>query len=273
MIPEPALRIVQVGFATTVQDRGRAGLAHLGVPTAGAVDRRTHDLMNRLVGNAPDAATIETMGALILEALRPVVVARNADGSRHTLAAGERFRVDAPAGSVWAYLAVRGGFDVEPVLGSRSTDTLGHVGPAPLRTDDVLNVGLDPGSELVTDHAPVGHRADGTVRVWDGPQHDWFIGGRQTLIERPWGITSQLSRVGVRLEAGEFARTTRSEPQMSSIGLVDGAIQITPAGEPIVMLANHPTTGGYPVIAVVDPDDLSHLAQTRPGETVSFRRA
>lgn len=273
MIPVPALRIVQVGFGTTVQDRGRAGLAHLGVPTAGAVDRRTHDLMNRLVGNAPDAATIETMGALILEALRPVVVARNTDGSRHTLAAGERFRVDAPAGSVWAYLAVRGGFDVEPVLGSRSTDTLGHVGPAPLRTDDVLNVGLDPGSELATDHAPVRRRADGTVRVWDGPQHDWFIGGRQTLIERPWRITSELSRVGVRLEAGEFARTTRSEPQMSSIGLVDGAIQITPAGEPIVMLANHPTTGGYPVIAVVDPDDLSHLAQTRPGETVSFRRA
>ena len=273
MIPVPALRIVQVGFGTTVQDRGRAGLAHLGVPTAGAVDRRTHDLMNRLVGNAPDAATIETMGALILEALRPVVVARNTDGSRHTLAAGERFRVDAPAGSVWAYLAVRGGFDVQPVLGSRSTDTLGHVGPAPLRTDDVLNVGLDPGSELATDHAPVRRRADATVRVWDGPQHDWFIGGRQTLIERPWRITSELSRVGVRLEAGEFARTTRSEPQMSSIGLVDGAIQITPAGEPIVMLANHPTTGGYPVIAVVGPDDLSHLAQTRPGETVSFRRA
>ena len=111
------------------------------------------------------------------------------------------------------------------------------------------------------------------MRVWDGPQHDWFIGGRQTLIERPWRITSELSRVGVRLEAGEFARTTRSQPQMSSIGLVDGAIQITPAGEPIVMLANHTTTGGYPVIAVVGPDDLSHLAQTRPGETVSFRRA
>lgn len=269
----PALRIVQVGFATTVQDRGRAGLAHLGVPTAGAVDRRTHGLMNRLVGNPPDAATIETLGGLIVEALRPVVVARNSDASRHTLATGDRFRIDAPADSVWAYLSVRGGVDVEPVLGSRSTDTLGHIGPAPLRTDDVVSVGVDPGSELAADHAPNGRRTHESVRIWDGPQHDWFIGGRQALVARAWRVTNELSRVGVRLEAGEFSRTTRSEPQMSSIGIVEGAIQITPAGEPIVMLANHPTTGGYPVIAVVDPDDLTDLVQTRPGAAIRFRRA
>ncbi len=269
----PALRIVQVGFATTVQDQGRSGLAHVGVPTAGAVDRRTHDLMNRLVGNPLSAATIETLGGLIMEALRPVVVARSTDASRHTLATGDRFRIDAAPDSVWAYLSVRGGFDVEPVLGSRSTDTLGNVGPAPLRTDDVLHVGADPGTELVADHAPDRRRNDGTVRIWDGPQHDWFIGGRQTLVERPWPVTNELSRVGVRLETGEFARTTRSLPQMSSIGLVPGAIQITPAGEPIVMLANHPTTGGYPVIAVVDPDDLPALVQTRPGAVIRFRRA
>ena len=78
--------------------------------------------------------------------------------------------------------------------------------------------------------------------------------------------------MGVRLEAGEFARSTRSQPQMGSVGLTQGAIQVTPAGEPIVMLANHPTTGGYPVIAVVDPDDLPDLVQTRPGSSVQFRR-
>ncbi len=269
----PALRIVQVGFATTVQDRGRPGLAHLGVPAAGAVDRRTHDLMNRLVGNDDGAATIETMGALILEALRPVVVARSTDASRHTLAAGDRFRIDAPAGGVWAYLGVRGGIDVHPVLGSRSTDTLGVVGPAALHSDDVLVVGADPGSELAADHAPAREPPDSRLRLWDGPQHDWFIGGRQALVDRPWRVTNELSRVGVRLESGEFTRTTRSQPQMSSIGLVEGAIQITPAGEPIVMLANHPTTGGYPVIAVVDPDDLPSLVQTRPGTALRFRRA
>ncbi len=270
---EPVLRIVQVGFATTIQDHGREGLAHLGVPTAGAVDRRAHDLMNRLVGNLPDSATIETMGALILEVLRPVVVARSTDASRHTLVAGDQFRLDAPAGGVWAYLAVRGGIDVPPVLGSRSTDTLGGVGPATLHSDDVLSVGADPGSELIADHAPAREPADLRVRIWDGPQHDWFVGGRQALVTRPWRVTNELSRVGVRLETGEFARSTRSHPQMSSIGLVPGAIQITPAGEPIVMLANHPTTGGYPVIAVVDPDDLAHLVQQPPGSTISFRRA
>jgi biotin-dependent carboxylase-like uncharacterized protein len=269
----PALRIVQVGFATTIQDRGRAGLAHLGVPAAGAVDRRTHDLMNRLVGNDDGAATIETMGALILEALRPVVVARSTDASRHTLDAGDRFRVDAPAGGVWAYLGVRGGIDVPPVLGSRSTDTLGAIGPPTLRAEDILGVGGDPGTDLTADHAPVRDPADSRLRLWDGPQHDWFIGGRQALVDRPWRVTNELSRVGVRLESGEFPRTTRSQPQMSSIGLVEGAIQITPVGEPIVMLANHPTTGGYPVIAVVDPDDLPALVQARPGTEVRFRRA
>jgi len=269
----PALRVIQVGFATTIQDLGRTGLAHLGVPVAGAVDRRTHDLMNRLVGNQPGAATIETLGGLIVEALRPVVVARSTDASRHTLATGDRFRVDAPSGSVWAYLSVRGGIDVEPVLGSRSVDTLGHVGPPPLGADTLLGVGADPGTELVAEHAPGRNAVEGTVRIWDGPQHDWFIGGRQSLVERPWQVTNELSRVGVRLEAGNFPRTTRSQPQMSSIGLVEGAIQITPAGEPIVMLANHPTTGGYPVIAVVDPGDLSSLVQTRPGSTIRFRRA
>jgi biotin-dependent carboxylase-like uncharacterized protein len=268
-----ALRILQVGFRTTVQDRGRAGLGHLGVPTAGAVDRRTHDLMNRLVGNPDGAATLETMGSLVVEVLRPLVIATSTDASRQTLAAGTRVRVDASAGSVWAYLAVRGGVEVAPVLGSRSHDTLGGVGPPALATGSVLAAGSDPLSPLAADHAPQRRAPEARVRIWDGPQHDWFIGGVQCLVARPWTVTSELSRVGVRLGAGEFARTTRAQPQMDSVGLVAGAVQVTPAGEPIVMLANHPTTGGYPVIAVVDPDDLADLVQARPGSSVHFRRA
>ena len=269
----PALRVIQVGFATTIQDHGRSGLAHLGVPVAGAVDRRTHDLVNRLVGNPMGAATIETMGALIVEALRPVIVASSTDGSRHTVAAGTRMRVDVPHGSVWAYLAVRGGIDVEPVLRSRSQDTLGGIGPPALAADSLLMLGPEPGTELVADHAPPRQTAVDRIRIWEGPQHDWFVGGRQLLVERPWRVTNEISRVGVRLESGVFARSTRSQPQMSSIGLVEGAIQITPAGEPIVMLANHPATGGYPVIAIIEPDDLADLAQRRPGAVVTFRRA
>ncbi len=270
---DPALRIVQLGFATTLQDRGRTGLAHLGVPAAGAVDRRTHDVMNRLVGNPHDAATIETMGALIVEALRPVVIATSTDASRRTLSAGATLRVDAAPGSVWAYLAVRGGIEVEPVLGSRSHDTLGGVGPPALEVDMALSIGRDPSTTLVADHAPQRRASDARVRVWEGPQHDWFIDARHCLVDRSWRVTNELSRVGVRLEAGEFARSARSHPQMGSVGLTTGAIQITPAGVPIVMLANHPTTGGYPVIAVVEPDDLGIIVQARPGSSVQFRPA
>jgi biotin-dependent carboxylase-like uncharacterized protein len=269
----PALRIVEIGFATTIQDRGRSGLAHLGVPTAGAVDRHVHDQMNRLVGNPSEAATIETMGAFVVEALRPVVVATSTDGHRHTLAAGARFRVDAPADSVWAYLAVRGGIDVAPVLGSRSQDTLGGVGPPALTVGTLLAIGSDPGTSLDADHAPPRAPTNDRIRLWEGPQHDWFVGGLDSLTARPWSVTSELSRVGVRLDRGEFRQRTRAHTTMPSIGLTPGAVQITPAGEPIVMSANHPTTGGYPVIAVVDPDDLGRLVQVRPGATVAFRRA
>lgn len=273
MSDEPALRIVQVGFATTVQDHGRVGLAHLGVPTGGAVDRRTHDLMNRLVGNPPGVATIETMGALIVEVLRPVVVASSTDASRQTVGTGTRIRIDAPPGAVWAYLAVRGGIAVDDVLGSRSQDTLGGVGPPALAAGSALAIGPDPGTSLDADHAPPRGTAEVRVRIWDGPQHDWFIGGTQSLIRHVWRVTSELSRVGVRLEGGVFDPSTRSQDQMSSIGLTAGAVQVTPSGEPIVMLANHPTTGGYPVIAVVEPDDLPDLVQCRPGAPVRFRSA
>jgi len=142
-----------------------------------------------------------------------------------------------------------------------------------LIVDALIAVGPDPGTELAADYAPERDSLDRGIRIWDGPQHDWFVGGRQALVERPWRITNELSRVGVRLESGDFQRSTRAEPLMRSIGLAEGAIQITPAGEPIVMLANHPTTGGYPVIAVVDPDDLSTLVQCRPGSEIRFRRA
>jgi biotin-dependent carboxylase-like uncharacterized protein len=273
MISEPALRVVEIGYATTIQDRGRCGLAHLGVPAAGAVDRHAHDQMNRLVGNPPGAATIETMGAFVVEALRPVVVATSTDGHRQALMAGAVFRVDAPADSVWAYLAVRGGIDVAPVLGSRSQDTLGGVGPPALTVGALLRVGSDPGTSLAADHAPRRPSTNDRIRLWEGPHHDWFIGGLQCLTARPWGVTNELSRVGVRLDRGVFRPSTRAHATMPSIGLTPGAVQITPAGEPIVMSANHPTTGGYPVIAVVDPDDLGRLVQVRPGAAVAFRKA
>lgn len=288
-----SLRIVEVGWGTTVQDRGRPGLADVGVPRAGPVDRHSHDLVNRLVGNAVDAATIETNRGLVVEAVEPAVVASSADGALRTLRATERLQVDAAPGEMWAYLAVRGGVEVAPVLGSRSHDTLSGVGPAAVAVGDLLAIGPDPGTDMPTDLAPHDLRRR-VVRIWEGPQHEWF-GSIDVMIGDEWLVTAEASRVGVRLErrrsssagssppgssrpvvdAGIVLDATRSRQvrAMPSEGLVEGAIQITPSGQPIVMLANHPTTGGYPVIAVVDPDDIPVVAQAPPGSAIRFRRA
>jgi len=267
-----SLRVVAAGWGTTVQDQGRPGLAHLGVPPAGAVDRAAHDRSNRLVGNPPGAATIETRGGLVIEALRPVVAATSADGQRHTLQSGDTVRIDPADGQMWAYLALRGGVEIEPVLGSRSTDTLSGLGPAPIADGAVVRVGDDPGTDLVAEQAPV-RPPEPTVRLWAGPRTAWFRGGRDALVSRRWLVSSDVSRVGVRLSAGDFERDPSAPEEMASEGLVVGAVQITPAGEPIVMLADHPTTGGYPVIGVVDPVDLPIVAQAAPGTTIRFTSA
>ena len=149
---EASVRVVAAGWGTTVQDHGRPGLAHLGVPSAGAVDREAHDRSNRLVGNLQGAATIETRGGLVIEAIRAVVAATSADGQRHTLQPGDTIRIDPADGQMWAYLALRGGIDIDPVLGSRSTDTLSGLGPAPIRGG--RRTPCRPGSGHRTRHRP-----------------------------------------------------------------------------------------------------------------------
>jgi biotin-dependent carboxylase-like uncharacterized protein len=263
----PAVRVIEAGRATTVQDLGRRGLAHLGVPRAGAVDVASSGLANRLVGNSSDAAVLETHGGMVIEALRPLVVAASADGHRSTLTVGDRLRVDPASDQMWAYLAIRGGIAVECILGSRSHDSLSGLGPDPIVVGSELPVGDDPGTDLPVDHAPVRRRSQ-PVRVWPGPRGDRFVDVMTLLTSQRWTVSSWVSRVGVRLVAGPFVAATRE--RLASEGLVEGAIQITPSGEPIVMLANHPTTGGYPVVAVVDPDDLALVAQARPGTGLRF---
>ncbi len=268
----PSIRVLAAGWGTTVQDLGRAGFAHLGVPTAGAVDRAAHDRGNRLVGNDAGAAALETRGGLVISALRSVITATGADGSRHTLQAGDTLRVDPVDGQMWGYLAVRGGFEVGQVLGSRSTDTLSGIGPPPIADGSQLDVGDDPGTDLAADQAPVRTR-EPLVRLWVGPRTEWFRDRRDALVAHRWTVSSDVSRVGVRLSPGAFPRDGSAPVDMASEGLVMGAVQITPSGEPIVMLADHPTTGGYPVIGVIDPDDVPIVAQAVPGSTIRFTRA
>lgn len=262
-----ALTIVRRGWSTTVQDRGRPGLAHLGVPRAGPVDRPLADLVNRVVGNAPGAALFETAGGLEIRAEWPLVVAASPTGAPVSLQPGDHLRIEAGTRNV-EYLAVRGGLLVEPVLGSASHDTLSGLGPDPVDVGARYEVGDDPRTPVHVDVAPLVDGSD-RIRLWPGPRLDLFVDDAfATILASRWRVTEYWSRVGVRLTGPAPAR--RHDGELASEGLVLGAVQMPPSGEPVVMLADHPTTGGYPVVAVVHHDDLPSLARRRPDSVVTF---
>lgn len=265
-----ALRVVAPGLATTVQDCGRPGFAHIGVPPSGAVDPDLAALANRLVGNPAGAAVIETCGGLELVASRPVLIASTVEAAARSVPAGGSISVPAGHGRLWHYLAVRGGIAGPAVLGSRSTDTLSGLGPAPIVVGTELAVGPEPRSPVEPGHAPL-RPVSGVVRVSAGPRADWFTtDALEQMAAATWRVTAS-SRVGVRLSGARLARVVGRE--LPSEGLVRGAIQVPPDGDPVMLLADHPTTGGYPVIAVVDPDDVATVAQTPPGATLRFTLA
>jgi allophanate hydrolase subunit 2 len=263
-----SIEVVRAGIATTIQDLGRPGMAHIGVSPSGAVDPRLAALTNRLVGNDPGSALIETCGGLILRARGAVLIANSTELAPTSLGPGEDYRGGSDPLKLWQYVAVRGGFDVPPVLGSRSTDTLSGLGPAPLSEGDLLVVGPEPGNPVAVDHATAGHAGD-SVRLGPGPRLDWFERGSfERLLKQPWVVTDS-SRVGVRLSGVRLTRTVTHD--LPSEGLVRGAVQVPPDSDPVMLLADHPTTGGYPVIAVVHPDDVAIVAHTSPGGRVRFR--
>jgi biotin-dependent carboxylase-like uncharacterized protein len=173
-----------------------------------------------------------------------------------------------PSGGVRTYVAVRGGLDVPLVLGSRSTDLLSGLGPAPLTAGDRLAVGRASGP-ITVDVAPGYEPEDEPVlRITSGPRDDWFE-SLEPLVRGAYEVSSHSNRVGVRLEGPPLTR--RREGELPSEGMVTGALQVPPNGLPIVFLTDHPTTGGYPVAAVVKTAALSALAQARPGTRIRFR--
>ena len=262
------IEVVDAGLLATVQDHGRPGWAHVGVPRSGAVDPALADVVNRLVGNPDGVATIETVGGLVVRAGEPITVATDVEPVARTVRPGELVRIPV-GGRQWHYMAVRGSFDVEPVLGSRSTDTLSGLGPPALRSGDRLRVGPQPPVAPHGETVPV-RRLEPRARLLPGPRSDWFDGDPVLqMAHTAWRITSS-SRVGVRLSGGDLARTVTAE--LPSEGLVRGAVQVPPDGDPIMMLADHPTTGGYPVVAVVHPDDVAVVAQASAGTFVRFTR-
>jgi len=287
--PERGIRIIESGLLATLQDLGRPGAASLGVSTSGALDRAALRTANRLLGNPEDAAGIEvTMGGLRATAGsdlwfavtgawgRILLAGREVDPyEAHPWHAGDELRLDWFGHGARAYLAVRGGLDARAALGSRSTDLLAGLGPAPLRAGDSVAVRDDATAPIpVAAVAPWGapHDEELEVELAPGPRGDWFAASaHRTLFETVWTASNDADRIGLRLDGPELDRAVPGE--LPSEGMVPGAIQVPPSGRPTILLADGPVTGGYPVMAVVTDAALDLLAQARPGTRIRFRHA
>lgn len=284
-----AFTVVAPGALTLIEDLGRPGRRDVGVGPGGAADRGAARAANRLVGNARSAAVLETvLGGLTLRAERAVVVALTG-AARHlevqragggtalvpagtptAVAVGDLVRVPPPGTGLRSYLAVRGGVDAVVELGSRATDVLSGLGPAPLAAGAAVPVG-DAVDGAVGEPVPVEPPEGGsvTLRAVAGPDAPGDTpAGDVTLWDGAWTVAEASNRVGVRLTGAPLP--VEGSGTRPSAGMVAGAVQVPPSGEPVVFGVDHPVTGGYPVVAVVVDADLDRLAQLRPGQLVRF---
>jgi biotin-dependent carboxylase-like uncharacterized protein len=289
-----ALEVLQPGIMTTVQDLGRVGYQRLGIPVSGALDSIALRAANMVVGNAPGAACLELALTgptlmVLADSVRVAVAGGRTELQLVTdvgeprrvgplesvrLVRGERLRVGSPATSAVAYLAVEGGLDVPPFLGSRSTYVRGGFGGLEgraLREGDMLPLAAATAEERAErrleglDLLPETH-----VRVVPGPQDDDFSAEAiRALTETEYTVTREADRMGLRLD-GERLPHTRGHNIVSD-GIAPGAIQVPGNGLPIVLLADRQSTGGYPKIATVISADLPGLGRVSPGARLRFR--
>ncbi|KGJ02097.1 sensor histidine kinase inhibitor, KipI family [Paracoccus halophilus] len=285
-VPPYGLRVLETAFPILFQDEGRAGQTGQGVSASGAVDLQAMHRANRAVGNPAQAAVLEiTLGPVRLMADVPMVLALTGaaqallDGSH--VARGQAFALDAgdevliapPQAGMRSYLALRGGYEVDPVLGSAATDTLAHIGPAPLTAGSVIAPAERPALAVGAPETELAlPRSSELIElpVTLGPRTDWFPEAEvDRFLKQEWVVTPRSSRVGIRLEGDvPLSRTDASE--LPSEGTEIGAIQVPHTGQPILFLADHPLTGGYPVIATLLPGALSLAGQTPPGTRIRF---
>ena len=286
------LHVLAPGTLSTVQDLGRPGHAGLGVAPSGALDPGSLRLANRIVGNPERAAGLElTFGGLTLRADHPCVLAVtgapvtvtvSVDGENRSygcgsavpVPAGAEVTVSTPSSGLRSWLAVRGGLDAPILLESASTDLLAGINE-PLTEGDVIVVGPEPQDPVpALDGAPLSvPSSDGLVlRVVLGPRHTWFTDGALSSLQEAWTVDQRSNRVGLRLTGDPLERVAdHRSRELPSEGAVAGAVQIASNGLPVLFLADHPVTAGYPVIACVVTDDLPLAAQAVPGQTVRFR--
>jgi biotin-dependent carboxylase-like uncharacterized protein len=280
--------VVAGGPGLLVEDLGRTGWAHLGVPPSGALDPDALALANRLVGNTESAAGLEVLlGGLTLVSSRSMRVAvTGADasldvdgharpwGEAVSVPAGAAFSVGRTRGGLRAWLAIDGGVDAPRALGSAATDTLSGLGPDPVAVGARLALGM-PAAPPPPGSATPRWLGSGTarLRIRLGPREDWLTAESvRALTTQVYLVAEDSDRVGVRLRAADGSALERSrEDELPSEGIVTGAVQAPANGQPLVFLADHPVTGGYPVVAVVDRADLWRCAQLRPGDRVRFQ--
>ncbi|GAA4116339.1 5-oxoprolinase/urea amidolyase family protein [Knoellia locipacati] len=282
----PAVEVLDPGPLTLVEDLGRVGHLAVGVGRAGAADVGSYLLGNRLLGNATGTPSLEvTFGGLRLRAVGELLVCLTGapapaelDGraAPHNALVrvrdGQVLSLGMPSAGLRTYVAVRGGFDVPPVLGSASSDTMSGLGPAPLAAGQVLEVGTRTESFPVLDAAGVADPRSGTVvlDVTPGPRHDWFA-DPAALASTTWTTSSRSDRRGIRLDGTPVERLLdRRDAELASEALVRGAIQVPPGGLPVLCLNDSPVTGGYPVIGVVTAACVDRAAQLQPGQPVRF---
>lgn len=288
----PTLRVERPGAQSLVEDRGRPGHARWGITGSGAWDRSALTLANRLAGNPEDAAGLEVLlGGLVVTALADaVVVVTGADAPVTVdgrtasqfvplaLRAGARLEVGTPTRGLRCYLAVRGGVGGRAAFGSLSASPTAGIGPTPLVAGDVLHLAGRPTLPLPgTDVGAAGASMAGAskpdsplvLRAIPGPRDDWFTPEALTVLSTAtWVVADATDRVGTRLLGPVLARSRHSE--LPSEPLVRGAVQVPASGQPLVFGPDHPTTGGYPVLACVVGDEADALAQAAPGTGVRF---
>jgi antagonist of KipI len=291
-----ALETLDVGGLATLQDSGRTGWRRFGVPASGPMDLFAFRAANALAGNPPGSAVIEAgLGDAVFQAKQDCILAIAGAGYRlsiyiwelplwssYFVRAGRNIHLSKTEGGLWAYLAIAGGFQSEPVLGSRSTYLRGQFGGVegrPLEPGDILRTGPLPrlSPELAARTLPEAARPKysdhPTIDVIMGPQTDFFTDAVvEAFLSGEYSISLTSDRMGYRLEGPPLRR--QDEVELISEGMSFGAIQVPSGGQPIVMMADCPTTGGYPKIGTVASAHLPLLAQCVPGKSrVRFRAA
>jgi len=283
-----ALQIIRPGLLTTIQDLGRYGHQASGVPVAGPMDTFSHRLANQLAGNDPDAATLEVTligPELIAEVDTTMAIAGAqfevtcgdravATGASFTVQGGQRIKFGRVLQGARAYLAVAGGVQTRPVLGSRATHLVSRMG------------GLEGRALVAGDRVPIAAAATprparksigltlpsngrSSLRVMPGPQADWFHSDAlKTMTGGSFRISPRSNRMGYRLEGPPLARLREGELISEPLGI--GAIQVPAAGEPILLMADRQTAGGYPKIGYVITADLPLAGQLAPGDFIDF---